>query len=481
MSGEGSKSKSSRHHKSHHSKSHECDHAKKEGSKATEDLYGGEPESSKSKKRHYHRPRHISMTRLFFSTSWIPYWVNPDKYKYKHKHKHGSKRSKELSQAKSEPRVREWVERADPGPPSPRLPPPGPSSTKPPSTKPPSTKPPSTKPPSTKPPSTKPPSTKPPSPGLPPSGSSALGPPSLGPPGQATPAQKPPSQGFSVESNPPVPPPQIPAAQFQQEAKSASAASNNGRNTDRGAPPSENTITSRKSRPRNDPGPGVLTSRSASRRSIGDNSSQRKKTEDAKTGKQNHEFAVEADRKIPEQKKLGRARGDALAKEERRRGLRRMSKDIQDCMAPDRRMTHQESTAERNRQEGSAYHQTTPDWVRNENGHGRGGTQSVVQASRGQRHEDEKSRGRRPPRSVQYHGSVQHGSVQHGSARHGSARHNSTLHSSTRRSSARHGSVMSHGSYDPPVYGPSIPSPSESVEPPTSDSDSEGSSNSIPD
>ncbi|SPJ79012.1 uncharacterized protein FTOL_07403 [Fusarium torulosum] len=456
MSGEGCKSKSSRHHKSHHSKghhskSHKCDHAKKEGGKATEDIYGVEPESSKSKKKkkkkkkkHYHRPRHVSMTRLFFSTSWIPYWVNPDKYKYKHKHKHRSKRSKELSQARSEPRVREWVERVDP---------------------------PSIKPPSIKPPSIKPPSIIPPSPGLPPSGSSALGPPSLGPPGQATPAQKPPSQGFSVESNPPVPPPQIPAAQCQQEAKATSAASNNGRNTVRGAPPSENTITSRKSRPRNDSGPGASTSRSASRRSIGDNSSQRRKTEDEKTRKQNHEFTVEADRKIPEQKELGRARGDALAKEERRRELRRMSKDIQDCMAPDRRMTHQESTAERNRQEGSVYHQTAPDWVRNENGHGKGGTQSVVQASRGQRHEDEKNSGRRPPRSVQHHGSVQHGS----------ARHNSTRHSSARRSSARHGSVMPHGSYDPPVYGPSNQSPSESVEPPTSDSDSEGSSNLIPD
>lgn len=395
------------------------------------------------------------MTRLFFSTSWIPYFARPIKHEHEHKHKHRSKSksknkseskgSKEPSQARSETRVQGRVERTVPGPPSPRLPsprlppvelpPPGPSSN------------------------------KPPSPGFPPSGASALGPPSLSPPGQATPASKPPSQDPSLESKPLGPPAQILAAEVQQESKAVSAASNDGRNTVRGPPPSENTTTSRESQPRNDPGPGTLTSRSTSRRGTNDNSSQRRRTEGAQTRKQNHEFAVEADRKIPEQEKRGRSMDDAPAKERTRRQSRRVSKSTEDCMAPQRRMTHRGSTAERNRQEGTAYHQTTEDWVTNENGHGSTGTQSVREAPTGEKHEDERrSRRQQASRSVQRHSSAQpHGRTQH----HGSAQHDSARHGSARRSSARHGSVVPNGSYDPPVYGPRIPSPPESEEPPT--------------
>lgn len=201
------------------------------------------------------------------------------------------------------------------------------------------------------------------------------------------------------------------------------------------------------------------------------------RTEGAQTRKQNHDFAVEADRKIPEQERRGRSMDDAPAKERTRRQSRRVSKNIEDCMAPQRRMTHRGSTAGRNRQEGTAYHQTTEDLVMNGNGHGSRGTQSVREAPRGGKHEDEKmSRSQQASRSVQRHGRTQHhGSAQHGSARHGSIRHGSIRHGSTRHSSDRHGSVVPYGSYDPLVYGPRIPSPPGSEEPPTVASDSEDS------
>ncbi|KAM0236580.1 hypothetical protein ACHAP5_009347 [Fusarium lateritium] len=468
MSGEGSKSKSrhhkSHHSKSHHSKSHKCDHAKNEDRRATEDPHGDEPESSKRKKeKHHRRKRSISMALLWFSTSWTPYYVDRKKLEQKlgqekeqrrkarqrrkSEHRHKSERPKEPSQAGSEPRVREWLERTGPGSPSSSRPPsPGllphdlsftmPPSAMPPSIKPPSVKPPSVKPPSVKPPSVKPPSIKPPSPGLP-----LLGPPPLdscdfgllplAPPDQVTPAP-----GFPPVSNPPGPPPQIGAAEFQQEAKAASAASSNGRSTVRGAPPSENTVTSRKSRPKDDPGAGALTSRSVSRSAMGDNSSQRRKTEDTKTRTQDHELTIETDRKIPGKENWGKDMNVALVMKENQRWSRRITEDIKECIPSDRRTTHRESEAERNCQGGTAYRQTTEGRVTNEHGHSGRGTQSVRQASRERRHDDERSRGRQAPHSVQHHSSTQ----RHGSAQPGSTRHNSARHDDTRRDDARHGS-----------------------------------------
>ncbi|KAM0448518.1 hypothetical protein ACHAQK_000502, partial [Fusarium lateritium] len=79
---------------------------------------------------------------------------------------------------------------------------------------------------------------------------------------------------------------------------------------------------------------------------MGENSSQRRKTEDTKTRTQDHELAIETDRKIPGQENSGKAMDAALAKQKNRVG-----EDIEECMAPDRRTAHRESTAERNRQE----------------------------------------------------------------------------------------------------------------------------------